>query len=140
MGPSPGKPGHLPRPACAGASTCQLDQGLGDQTGLQAIGEFCHRNTLAREGVTKRELSLPAITSRRLRMSRVEMLTKVWAELRPYASPTGLPEGAHPWFAARPVRCAASHHTKPEIEIRPLLRTTLRSSGCAPPMRIQGGI
>ena len=113
MGPSLDKPGHLPRPACAGAFTCQLDQGLGDQIGLQSIGEFCH--PLAREGVTKRELSLPAITSRRLRMSRVEMLTKVWAEPRPNTSPMGLPEGAHPWFAARPVRCAASHHIKPEI-------------------------
>src|SRR4051794_34306482 len=114
MGPSPGKPGHLPSPACAGASTCQLDQGLGDQTGLQSIGEFCHRNPLAREEVTKRELSLPAITSATADLAGRNADPGV-AELRPDASPMGLPEGAHPWFAARPIRCAASHHTKPEI-------------------------
>jgi hypothetical protein len=73
-GPSPGRPGHILRPACVGASTRRLAPGLGDQTGLWSIGEYCHRNPLARESVTIRRLSLPVVIPES-QVSRTEMPT-----------------------------------------------------------------
>src|SRR3954463_8330425 len=54
------------------------------------------------------------------------MLTQALTEPRAYASPTGLPERARPWLAARPVRRAASPPTRPKFEIRPIVRTLAR--------------
>src|SRR3954447_26660438 len=61
------------------------------------------------------------------------MLTQALTEPLAYASPTGLPERARPWLAARPVRRAASPHTRPEIG-NPSYRADARSvSGSTPP-------
>src|SRR3954469_10149439 len=71
-GPRPGRPGHIPRPACVGAFTRRLTPGLRDQTGWWSIGEYCHRNHLARESVIIRRLSLPLVIPES-QVSRTEM-------------------------------------------------------------------
>src|SRR4051794_19466465 len=112
-GPGPGRPGHARERTCPSASISRLAPGSEITPACGGRVSFVTETPRARGG-DKRGPVLPAISSGS-RVLRSEMLTQALTEPRAYASPTGLPERARPWLAARPVRRAASPHTRPEI-------------------------
>jgi hypothetical protein len=139
-GPSPGRPGHILRPACVGASTRRLAPGLGDQTGLWSIGEYCHRNPLARESVTIKAALVagphPGMADVADRNAdhrhcwSLDPMPRQWG--CPKEPTLGSPLGG---YAVRPP-------LTPSLNLNSAIvrTTTFRGSGCAPPMRIRGGL
>src|SRR4051812_9153809 len=111
-----------------------------DLLGRTPIG---HRNPLAREGVTKRQALAagPHLSDAGVVGRHADPGVGGASTLSPRQR--GCPKTLTPSPHASPLgRYAVRLPIIPSLksEIRPLMRTTIRGTGCAPPLRIRGGI